>query len=127
MSSPAAAGKLKGPAICLIVVAIRWILFGLFIIIANLSMEQEPFEFGGQVVEPNPVMAMIFWLVVVICNGVIIFGSVQMLRMSADPLAMAASIMSLVPCLSPCCLLGIPFGIWALVVLMNSDVKASFR
>jgi DNA-directed RNA polymerase subunit RPC12/RpoP len=32
-----------------------------------------------------------------------------------------------VPGTSPCCLLGLPFGIWALVVLSDIHVRAAFR
>jgi hypothetical protein len=32
----------------------------------------------------------------------------------------------MIPCLSPCCCLGLPIGIWALVVLLDNNVKASF-
>jgi hypothetical protein len=36
------------------------------------------------------------------------------------------SIVAMVPCLGPCCIVGIPIGIWALVVLMKPEVKAAF-
>jgi hypothetical protein len=38
----------------------------------------------------------------------------------------AAAIVACIPCLSPWVLLGIPFGIWALVVLCRRDVQAAF-
>ena len=38
-----------------------------------------------------------------------------------------ATIIAMVPCISPCCLVGLPIGIWALVVLMKPEVKAAFR
>ena len=38
-----------------------------------------------------------------------------------------AAIVAMIPRISPCCLLGLPFGIWALVVLSNGTVKAAFR
>jgi hypothetical protein len=40
---------------------------------------------------------------------------------------MAASIIAMIPCVSPCCLLGLPIGIWALVVLMKPEVKSAFH
>ena len=33
----------------------------------------------------------------------------------------------MVPCISPCCLLGLPFGIWALSVLNKPHVQAAFK
>ena len=40
---------------------------------------------------------------------------------------MTAAIVAVIPCVAPCCLLSLPFGIWALVVLGDSSVKAAFR
>ena len=39
---------------------------------------------------------------------------------------MTASILAVVPCVSPCCLVGLPIGIWALVVLSKPEVKSQF-
>lgn len=41
-------------------------------------------------------------------------------------LAVTASILAMIPCLGPCCLIGIPIGIWALVVLFKPEVKSAF-
>jgi hypothetical protein len=40
---------------------------------------------------------------------------------------MAASIIAIIPCFGPCCCLGIPVGIWALVVINKPEVKSAFR
>lgn len=58
---------------------------------------------------------------------VILFGAVQMKSLSNYGLAMTVTILAMIPCVSPCCLIGIPIGIWALVVLLDSNVKAAFR
>ena len=43
-------------------------------------------------------------------------------------LAMATAIVAMVPCTAPCCVLvGMGFGIWALVVLCDANVKSAFR
>jgi hypothetical protein len=55
----------------------------------------------------------------------LVVGAVQMMRLRAYPLAVAAAILALVPW-SPGWLLGLPFGIWALVVLHRREVKAAF-
>jgi hypothetical protein len=52
---------------------------------------------------------------------------VKMKRLESYGLAMTAAIIVMVPYVSPCCILGLPFGIWALVVLCDSSVKAAFR
>ena len=58
---------------------------------------------------------------------VVITGALKMKRLQSYPFAMIASIIAMIPCISPCCLLGLPFGIWALVVLSDPQVKAAFR
>jgi hypothetical protein len=59
--------------------------------------------------------------------GLIIYASMEMKKLRQWGLAMAASILAMVPCISPCCILGLPMGIWSLVILMRDDVKAAFR
>ncbi len=57
----------------------------------------------------------------------IAFGGLRMLKLENYGWCIAASIIALVPCLSPCCCLGLPAGIWALVVLSKPEVKAAFE
>jgi hypothetical protein len=56
-----------------------------------------------------------------------IAGGICMLARRARGLAIIGALVTAVPATSPCCLLGMPIGIWALVVLLQSDVKAAFR
>lgn len=60
-------------------------------------------------------------------DALVFFGALSLLRVSSYGMAMTGSILAVIPCLSPCCVLGIPFGIWALVVLNDESVKAGFR
>jgi hypothetical protein len=56
------------------------------------------------------------------------FGAVQMYRGQMYGVCMAVAILSCIPCFcSSCWILGIPFGIWALVVMSDPSVKASFE
>ena len=57
----------------------------------------------------------------------ILIGALKMKRLESYSFALTAAIIAMIPCISPCCLLGLPFGIWALVVLGDSSVKAAFR
>jgi hypothetical protein len=42
--------------------------------------------------------------------------------------AVIASVAAMLPCtVSCCCILGLPVGIWSLVVLMKPEVKQAFR
>jgi hypothetical protein len=56
-----------------------------------------------------------------------IIGGACMLARKARGLAIFAALVTAIPVTSPCCLFGVPIGIWALVILLQSDVKAAFR
>src|SRR5207247_568632 len=55
-------------------------------------------------------------------------GGMRMLSLRSYGLAVMASLLTAVPCLSPlaCCLLGEIVGLWAIVVLISPVVRAAF-
>lgn len=57
----------------------------------------------------------------------IIYGGFQMLRGKKIGLARVAAVLALLPLSSCCFIFGIPFGIWALIVLSKPEVKAFFQ
>jgi len=58
---------------------------------------------------------------------VVFMGAMKMKKLEAFGFAMAATIIAMVPCVSPCCWIGLPVGIWALVVLNKPEVKSAFH
>lgn len=71
----------------------------------------------------------ILWAFVMMgVNAFIVFGGLKMRSAQSYPVAMAAAILSVVPCCfnGCCCISSMPVGIFALVVLMKPEVKASF-
>jgi hypothetical protein len=56
---------------------------------------------------------------------VILVGGVRFMSLNNPGLVAVSAIASMLP-LSLCCFLGLVFGIWALVALMSSSVKAGF-
>jgi hypothetical protein len=55
---------------------------------------------------------------------IVILAGVSMVKGKGYGMALTGSIVSVIPCCgSSLCLLGIPFGIWALVVLSDANVK----
>jgi predicted Zn finger-like uncharacterized protein len=56
----------------------------------------------------------------------VVLGARKMKNLESYGMAMAGTIVAMLPC-NGCCLLGLPFGIWALVVLSDAEVKAAFR
>jgi len=62
----------------------------------------------------------------VVVSALIIFASLKMKKLENYNLAMTASIIVMIPILSSCCLIGLPAGIWSLVVLRKPEVKSAF-
>lgn len=56
---------------------------------------------------------------------IIIIGAVKMMKLQNYGLALTSCILGMVP-LHCCCILGLPFGIWGIVMLNNPDVKDAF-
>jgi len=58
---------------------------------------------------------------------VILLGALKMKSLTSYGFAMASAVLAMIPCVSPCCLVGLPIGIWAVVVLNDPAVKSAFR
>lgn len=53
-------------------------------------------------------------------------GAFSMIRKGSYAWAVATSCLAMVPVLGPCYVMGIPVGIWGLMVLRRPEVRASF-
>jgi hypothetical protein len=84
--------------------------------------EQEGYELGTKMSGPIYMGSGIFALIV---SGIIIFGALQMMKLKSYGLAMTSSILGMLPC-SFCCIVGLPIGVWSLIVLMKPEVKSAF-
>jgi hypothetical protein len=74
------------------------------------------------------VVGTIIYLVFLLLQVVTVVGGIKMKGLNSYGLAMAAAIIVALPCTNyACCLIGLPVGIWALIVLMKPEVKAAFR
>jgi hypothetical protein len=65
--------------------------------------------------------------VLLLCNLATLIGSVEMLRMRSYRKAVIGASIACVPVCTTCILLGVPFGIWALVILRQSETIAAFQ
>jgi hypothetical protein len=66
-------------------------------------------------------------LLALVMSVVTLMAGIRMLQRRSYGLVMTGVIIGMLPCLSACCCTGLPFGIWALVVLSNEEVRKSFR
>lgn len=131
----AALAAVNGPAIGLIVTAILGLIAaGLGLVVNVLTMAGVPL---GMQNLSDPQMQKYFNLagggfgiiqnVIGAVIGVLIWrGAARMKTLENHQFAFTASILAMLPCLSPCCLLGLPFGIWALVVISKPEIKSQF-
>ena len=100
-----------------------WLLFNLLINLGKIndldgkpSAEPPAVAFGG----------FAFWMVLtLIWCGFTLMGAVSMLRLRNLPVAITGCIVAMLPC-SCGCFVGLPLGIWGLVVLVQPDVQKAF-
>jgi hypothetical protein len=128
-----ALARIKPPAICMLVVASLALLIDIVNAVLPLVMKPpalaaqpgNPFaEFQRGAFSPfAAAMAAVFAVVAV----VVLVGCIAMLQGRAYWLAMTVSILSMLHLGNCCCLLFIPFSIWSLVVLSQSDVRDAFH
>lgn len=118
--------RVKGPAIGLLVVSILAALYCVVNAVGSV-IGTTPMEWQGQKFEASPVVGVLVSVFFLGASGFIGFGAMQMMKLQSHGLCMAAAIVSLIPCIHNCCILGIPFGIWALIVLNDAEVKAAFQ
>jgi hypothetical protein len=57
---------------------------------------------------------------------VVLIGGLQMLQLQRYTFCLCAAILALLPCISPCCCIGLPAGIWALIILAKPEVRGAF-
>jgi hypothetical protein len=128
-----AAQRVAGPATALIVTAILGMILHAFAIVANVvqvAMGPIFWQQGPRMIFPIRVHTgfdVAGNVVAFILSVIVLFGAMKMKRLENYGFAMAAAIIAMIPCIGPCCILGLPFGIWALVVLSDGPVKAAFR
>ncbi len=119
--------KLKIPAIGLIAVGILNILFGLYFLFSafvvayskidyrNFNTEQEKFIFN---IGLYGIIAL--GILSLLVAPVIIYGALKLLRGEKSGMGKTAAILAMIPATSCWFILGIPFGIWALRILIKA-------
>ena len=131
----AALQLVKGPAIGLKVTAI----LGLVLVAAGLVMNI--MTLGGFQIFPQQIndpqmqkllsslsggLGIVQNIIGGVVGVIVLIGAAKMQKLQSYQFALTASIVAMVPCISPCCVFGLPFGIWALVVLNKPEVKSQF-
>lgn len=109
------ANQVQVPAIAMCVISgVNLLMFGIVApimlaeAITGTNIVSEP---GDQ---PAELGAAILGLSIALLHLLILFGAIQLLRLRSKGWAMFSSIAMIIPCTGPCCVIGIPLGIWSL-------------
>lgn len=124
---PAAADAIAGPAIALLVVGIIGIVGSGIIVCAGIFVSASGAAGRRAMDDTEPVFVILVYGVMLVASIVVTACATKMKQLDSYAIAMTGSILAVIPCLSPCFILGIPFGIWALVVINQPDVREAFN
>jgi len=126
-----AQSRVKAPAIGLLVAGIVDLaaVFFLLVEFVAILLSYQTFSAGATTHPPGISSRLLFFLplcVALLAAGVVIlFGAFKMQRLKSYGLSVAASILAMIT--PPGLLVGLPFGIWALIVLNLREIKAAFE
>lgn len=137
-SREAALQAVKAPAICLIVTAGLGIALFSVGAISNFlgnavirtppaNMPPEMQNFYQSMQNARGPLGGLLDLFFVAMDVVVLLGALKMMRLQSRGFAMTACIVAMLPfTIFCCCILGLPFGIWGMVVLNKPEVKSQF-
>ena len=112
--------QLRGPSLGLILLSILFIIISLVGALGTAVewiVNGQRFRVGWEEILQG---------ILLLPGAYIAYGAWCMRRTVNYRVALLAAIMACIPVVSPWIFLGIPFGIWALVVLCRRDVRAAF-
>ena len=113
--------KVQGPAIALIAIAAMTLALMSF----GVAMQVIAVVGFGERADDLP-FTMVGYAVSGLIYTVMLVGAIRMRRLRSYSLAVTAGVLAVLPC-SGCCIVSIPCGIWALVVLLDANVRAAFE
>ncbi len=131
----AALRLVKGPAIGLKVTAV----IGLMLVAAGLVINilaLSGVQIGLQQINDPQVqkllnsmgggLGIVQDVISAVAGVIVLIGAAKMQKLQNHQFALTAGIVAMLPCISPCCVFGLPIGIWALVILNKPEVKSQF-
>jgi hypothetical protein len=132
VTTPVASDQVSGPSVGLLITGILGAALSLLGFVGSL------FETGIESIKTHEIIGgytriaqgaagVAFCFVGLLAAGFIIYASLKMKALTQWGLCVAASIIAMIPCISPCCIVGLPIGIWCLVVLTKPEVKTAFH
>lgn len=122
---------LRAPAILILVLTIPWALylagFSILVAIVDTSRLFRPGAYLDSNAWDQILWTIVMPIAVLTIEGIIIAGAINMLRLRNYKTAKSAAILCMLPICTAGFIFGIPFGLWALIVLNRPAVKTAFR
>jgi hypothetical protein len=143
-----AKSAVSGPAIALILTGVVSMLVAAYSLISipgmaaqfdaerkkiddNAAMPPDQKQMTKDILDTYQKVADVAMLPICVVAGLIalvtVIGGVKMRGLTGSGLTKTGAILSMVPCISGCCILGLPIGIWVLITLGKPEVKAGYR
>ena len=127
-----ARSKLIVPGIALACVC--GLLIGVFLLDLVLFASGMPLTTGTSSGVPPEMAEWVRPFTIAVCifaavaNAFNVFAAIQMVRVRSWGLALAGCIVAAIPLTSSaCCILTLPFSIWAIVMLVKPEIRAAFK
>lgn len=129
--SGSARARVSGPAIGLLITAALGGVMSLAMMLAAgktivPARGEVPPELAPFAESLSPAACLTTGLIGLVLSALVAYGARQMQTLRSFGWSVTAAVLALIPCTSPCCVLGVPIGIWALVVLYRPEVRAAF-
>ena len=121
--------KVKLPAILMMVtVGLMLVLYPLALLgnLLNIGMGAEAGGDEGAIMMFQGGFGIVQLVFGIIISVVMLMGARKMIKLESYTWAMTTMIIGMIPCISPCCVFGLPIGIWGIVVLKDPVVKGAF-
>lgn len=81
--------------------------------------------YGKLLLQPTSQIAL--FGVVIAAYAIVFFGGWKMIELDGLLWPTLAAIIGMFPCTGPCCLIGLPIGIWSLMMILDPDVWFAMR
>jgi hypothetical protein len=122
------ASMVSMPGVVLMIIGIVYVIGSLLFTILEVAGVGIGMAGGGNGVDTiiNGAGGIISGILGFLFGFVIAFGGMKMRQLRGYGVAMAGAVLAMLPC-TCCCIVGLPVGIWALIVLMKPEVKAAFK
>lgn len=135
--------RVKAPAVALIVTAILNLLLGVWGLVRMLVFPPNLQKFNSELEQLNNPQFQEFMqkllhmtygpfgiassILGLVLSVLILIGAIKLQSLRSYEFSMTAAILAMIPCLTPCCIIGLPFGIWAVIALSRPGVKSQFH